>query len=151
MWIETLDGFVNSDHVVEISSDHSGEKSILHLVGGKTAVSRADIYDIAQGPSSVVPALPGFEVLYLNNPGMDPIFFRDPVIAWCISTVDDTMFAVTTDGSTRRPAPGVAILYPDGRIYAPARQETFPNGNAWIDAERKSEADVAALKAVRRA
>src|SRR5258708_1335724 len=46
MWIMTLDGHVNSNHVIKISSDHSCEKSILHLVNGETAVVRKEQFDL---------------------------------------------------------------------------------------------------------
>jgi hypothetical protein len=137
MWILTSDGYVNSDHVVEIKGAHKG--SVLHLVNGKTVVVRQDDYDLAYGLNPVIPAQPGFEVLYLYEPGDEPPFGRDPVIAWRIDAdAHSSQIAVTPAGSSLG-SQRIAILYPDGQVYVP-EESTYPNIEAWIAAERDAQA-----------
>jgi hypothetical protein len=151
MWIRTVEStFVNSDHVVEISPHHSGEKSVLRLVDGKTAVAWSEPFELRMGLNPVIPAQPGFEVLYLNNPGEEPAFGRDPVIAWCASVGSYAMIAITPSRSTLDSPDGVAILYPDGQVYAPAEDRDFPDADAWVAHERKANA-IAAMQVAARA
>jgi hypothetical protein len=138
MWIETKDGYVNSDHVVEISSDYAGEKSILHLVGGKTVVAQADPFELAPQLNPVIPANPGFEVLYVNDPGREPVFSREPIIAWSVSVQPENVVAITPCWSTLRSKDGVAILFPDGQVHSFSFGRVFDNVDEWVAADHRA-------------
>jgi|ERR1700687_1971324 len=145
MWILTSCGYANSHHVVEISTDHSGERAILHLVNGKTALVLQCPFELVAEFNDVIPAQPGFEMLCLYDPGEQPAYSREPIIAWRITgEAHESRIAITPSGSSQFMA-RVAILYPDGQVQVPDGADgcgpaRYPNVETWLASEHEARA-----------
>lgn len=124
MLVDTIEGIVNTDHIVRIEPSSNGRDSTIKFVDGTTRVTREfDIFERACG--TIVPAQPGFDVVlaFLSNHGRTDIQYTcEAVIAFRIvfgAGLPDPM-PVTVSGEPRaRPDLLWTLRQPNGACVGP--------------------------------
>jgi hypothetical protein len=90
----------------------------------------------------VIPAQPGFELLYLYKPDSEPAFGWEPIIAWRISKDHQAAPIAITPRRSSQYIANASVLYPDEQVLVLNSADgkgvsLYPNVKTWIVEEHE--------------